>query len=251
MYRLSVGSIFKNESLNMKEWLDHYLKRGVDHFYLINDHSTDDFMSVVKPYLEKSQITLFDAEWPRYVGRQRDMYNHFILPRLKETEWLLICDLDEFVWTPTGPSLYAMLQQCVHLGQIQINHRIFGSNGHVVHPSSVVQSFTKRARDGDMGVNYKYFVNSRFEFSSLNVHHATFKNPDDNNPQHFLILDYCYFITNHYCCQSRFFWDTIKCTRGDGDAYLERTPTDFDHWDKNDVEDLGLVEQEKYFSISI
>ena len=40
-YYLSIGVLFKNESLILKEWLDHHIFHGVDHFYLINDNSND------------------------------------------------------------------------------------------------------------------------------------------------------------------------------------------------------------------
>ena len=52
-----------------------------------------------------------------------------------------------------------------------------------------------------------------------------------------------YFCFNHYNCQSREFWDNIKCKRGDSDNYLVRTPEMFDTVDINEVEDLGLYNQ--------
>ena len=38
-YYLSIGAIFKNESDSILEWLEHYIIRAVDHFYLIDDES--------------------------------------------------------------------------------------------------------------------------------------------------------------------------------------------------------------------
>jgi hypothetical protein len=35
----------------------------------------------------------------------------------------------------------------------------------------------------------------------------------------------------------------VKCTRGDSDNYLTRTPADFIHYDKNVVDDLELYHQ--------
>jgi hypothetical protein len=46
-YHLSVAAIFKNESKILKEWIEHYFLHGVEHIYLINDHSTDDFLAVL------------------------------------------------------------------------------------------------------------------------------------------------------------------------------------------------------------
>ena len=59
---LSVAAIFKNESLNLKEWIEHYLLHGVDHIYLINDNSSDEYEQILKPYIEKHIITLFKSD---------------------------------------------------------------------------------------------------------------------------------------------------------------------------------------------
>ena len=37
MYNLSILAMFKNESWIIKEWIEHYLLEGVDHFYLIDN----------------------------------------------------------------------------------------------------------------------------------------------------------------------------------------------------------------------
>ena len=48
-YYFSIGAVFKNEAHALDEWIQHYLMRGVDHIYLINDFSTDAF----KPIIDK------------------------------------------------------------------------------------------------------------------------------------------------------------------------------------------------------
>lgn len=246
MYKLSVGALFKNESHSIKEWVEHYLSRGVEHFYLIDDSSTDNYLSEIQEYIDKGIISLFIAQWQRYITRQRDMYNYYILPRINETEWLLIVDMDEYMWTPNSLLLTTVLDQAKHIAQIQVEHTIYGSNGHIKQPKKIVESFTKRSsiHPTQTPGNRKYFVNSLFEFSSLNVHHASFIKEEDEKKR-FLLLDKSYFILNHYNCQSKEFWLNVKCTRGDGDHYRVRTEEDFNHIDLNEVEDTGLLEQNK------
>ena len=78
---LSVASIFKNESWGMKEWLDHYKFHGVDHVYLVNDFSTDNYLPILQPYVEEGFVTLYQNDNPeRYTGRQIDMNNKFFKP---------------------------------------------------------------------------------------------------------------------------------------------------------------------------
>ena len=251
MYKLSVGALFKNESHSMKEWLEHYLFHGVEHFYLINDGSTDHTVEVLKPYIENGKVTLFNATWEYYLGRQRDMYNHYLLPILKESEWLIVVDLDEYLWSPTYIDLKNIFDNCKHIGQIQVGHTLFGSNGHEEQPRFLLNGFTKRsaAQPYEEYGNFKYIVNSGFQFSSLNVHHATFVNKEDETNK-FIILGPEHLILNHYSCQSKEFWRTVKCTRGDSDNYLHTNRNEtFNRYDKNDVDDFRLWEQNKNIRI--
>ena len=247
MYNLSVGAVFKNESDSMKEWIDHYLFHGVDHFYLINDKSDDNFIEILQPYIDKNIVSLFNADWTYYLGRQRDMYNTFILPKLKESKWVLIEDLDEYMWSPERINLNTVLNGCSELGQIQVNHTLFGSNMHINQPESIVKHFNRRSVncpcENEIG-NRKYFINTSFEFTGLNIHHATFANSEDEMNK-FIILGPEWFIMNHYCCQSREFWEKVKCTRGDSDHYIDRNErrSDFNKYDLNDVEDNRLYLQ--------
>lgn len=250
MYNLAIGAIFKNESHCIKEWIDHHLYHGASHFYLVNDESTDLSCEILQSYIDAGIVTLYNATMPRFLGRQRAMYNDYILPHFqrKEMKWLAMIDLDEFIWSPQNIDLNRVLEQCGSLSQIQFSQYVFASNGHIKQPPSLVQGFTKRW--AEIVKNYKYFVNSDYEFTSLNIHHATFLNNADKDGK-FLILDDSYFVLNHYVIQSREFWENVKCLRGDGDHYRIRTKEEFDHLDRNEVEDLRLLEQNEKAPLSL
>jgi glycosyltransferase involved in cell wall biosynthesis len=79
-FYFSVGAIFKNEALILKEWIEHYLYHGAEHFYLINDNSDDNSLEVIQEYIDKNLITLFNVNEEYYLGRQRNLYNRHILP---------------------------------------------------------------------------------------------------------------------------------------------------------------------------
>ena len=59
-YRVSLCLIFKNEAPFLKEWLDYHLTVGVEHFYLYNNSSDDDFKRVLEPYIKKGTVALID-----------------------------------------------------------------------------------------------------------------------------------------------------------------------------------------------
>jgi hypothetical protein len=241
-YYFSVGAILKNESNSINEWIKHYLHHGVEHFYLINDNSDDNFLDSIKEYIDSDLITLFNVNEPYYLGRQRNLYNRYILPHIKETKWLLMVDLDEYVWSKMDINMTNVLKNLEGFAQLQIQEHLFGSNSHIKQPNSIVKSFTKRGVDALMKL--KYFVNSSYEFSSLNIHHADFLNKEYiTDSKKFLIINTEYFINNHYCCQSKEFWENVKCTRGDSDSYKIRKNVDFDYFDVNEVEDFDLYNQ--------
>ncbi len=249
-YEFTVAAMFKNEEHALAEWIEHYLYHGAQHIFLIDDDSDDNSVGIIQKYIREKDgfITLFHAnKWPMHLGRQRDIYNHFILPLINEkiSKWMLICDLDEFMWSRLYVDLKDALRTCSRLSQIQVNHTFFGSSGHIQQPSSVVKHFT--FRENTPSILLKYFVNSDYKFSSLNIHNATYVNGDDS-VNTFIKLDNEneYFVLNHYKLQSFYFWKNVKCTRGDSDNYLKRTVEDFFYFDKNEVQDLGLWEQNKH-----
>ena len=92
-YYLSLLAIFKNESHILDEWITHHIKEGVDHIYLINNDSSDNYQDTIEKW--KHFVTLYN--FPER-GKQVEHYNK-ILPEIKKTtKWLLVCDLDEFVF---------------------------------------------------------------------------------------------------------------------------------------------------------
>ena len=249
-HELAVGAMFKNESDSILEWIAHYVHHGVQHFYLINDSSTDNTVELIQPHIDNGLITLYNSQCPYFLGRQRAQYNQYILPHVhaRDTKWLMIVDMDEYVWSQRDLDLKKVLWECRHLAQVQFNHTLFGSNGHATQPAGgLVQNFTRRSKERptEFARNLKYAVNTDFAFVSLNIHHATAADEAHMEEQFFLRLGEPYFLMNHYSVQSLDFWNRVKCTRGDGDHYLERSMAHFAIYDVNEVEDLELWEQNR------
>lgn len=245
-YKLSIGTIFKNESHGIIEWIEFYLASGVDHFFMINDSSTDNSVELIQSYIEQGLVSLYHSDWDRHFGRQGEMLSHFIFPERHRTEWLLIVDLDEFLWSKRSINLKDVFAECNNIAQVQFHHTMFGSNGHIVQPKSVVQGFTKRCTETPTitSWNVKYAINCRFKFDHLGVHYAKFA--EEYGDTACLIIGDPYFILNHYSCQSRELWDKVKCTRGDGDHFRVRTESDFDVIDFNEVEDCQLATRQNH-----
>ena len=173
-YYLSAMSMFKNEAGILKEWLNHHIGHGFEHFYLVNDHSSDDWEEVIQPFMKKVKdipfkgrknhppprtidneqgyITMFPAPWEGVDFRQVAVYNKLLTKIMQKNEsfWVAIIDLDEFMWSPKEVDVRKVLKQHEALSVIGMNWLWFGSNHYIDQPEGgVVQSFTKRA-DYDM-----------------------------------------------------------------------------------------------------
>ena len=269
-YYLSVASVFKNESWNLKEWILHYKHHGVDHIYLVNDGSTDDFEPILEPFIREGFVTLFhNSITERYTGRQTDVNNKYFLPICHETQWIAQIDLDEFLYSPVYVNLKEILKDYENYGTVETNWVWFNSNDHLHHPAAgLVQGFTSRAPYKDRvwmthrsqsatnGAEEpewfnlwapKQIANTKFGVQSFNIHKIFTGGPNINlsfvgRPDDPLLLN------AHYQIQSREFWEKVKMTRGALNNWY--TP-DARGWhtfyslDVGDITDTTLAEQNK------
>ena len=84
-YNVAVCAIFKNEEPYLKEWLEFNHIIGVEHFYLYNNNSEDDYQTVLQPYIDNGLVTLI--QWP-HNQKQMECYMSCIEGYSKETKWL-------------------------------------------------------------------------------------------------------------------------------------------------------------------
>ena len=98
LYDLAVVAIFKNEAPYLKEWLNYHLLAGVEHFYLYNNDSSDNYKEVLAPYVEKNLVTL--TEWSGKL-MMYPAYNDAIDKYRFDCRYMAFIDLDEFVY-PKG-----------------------------------------------------------------------------------------------------------------------------------------------------
>lgn len=159
-YKLSICAIFQDEAKYMKEWIEFHRMLGVEHFYLYNNNSTDNYLEVLKPYIKKNRVTLID--WPSdpskdWTPHQVDAYNHCIETYKNKTCWLAIIDLDEFIVPVKHDSLTALLKNYEGAGGLQIFWQFFGTSWIKSIPSdkTLVESLVLKAPK-DYGGNYNF-----------------------------------------------------------------------------------------------
>ena len=240
-YNLSLVAIFKNEKIIMKEWLNHYINEGVEHFYLIDNGSDDNYLPILKPYIDKGIVELF-IDKKRH--SQPDHYNKYA--KIKETKWLMVCDFDEFIYARNGfkriPDYLESLEKRV--GLILIPWKMFGSNNIIEQPKSVINNFNKRGNynntirlegmHNEYGGLGKYIIRTRCSIK-LGVHEPKFFNnfyykiissdnsfdyenfPGSIKINEDILSNSCLHL-NHYVLQSLEWFKKVKCTRGSANS---------------------------------
>lgn len=264
---LVICAIFKNETWGMREWIEHHKHHGVDHIYLVNDDSDDDYMSILQPYINMGYVTLFQNEIKeRYTGRQIDINNKYFIPLSSQARWIANIDLDEYLYSPKDLDIKNILKNYEDYGVVQVNWTWMSSNGHIKQPAGIVKSFTKRcnynvnvsfdvAGRGMTNVwlgGHKCIANTKFDITSYFIHRITSSgnlqnasvesNPEDPD-----------LLINHYQLQSREYWEKVKMKRGDVNFWFngsDRLFTEFDAMDVGDIDDFRLRDQNETLDLS-
>jgi hypothetical protein len=226
--KLCLVAVFKNESEILDEWITHYIKEGVDNFFLINNNSSDNFKSIIDKYGDIITLITDNTKHKQPILYQKHFYN-----LVKNYEWTIVCDLDEFIYSRNGFNttkeyLSIVKEPC---NQILIPWKMFGSNGFNTlekkEPNSVIKHFTTR-RDyiNTIKIECKSIVRSKY-LIHFDIHNNRFigdtvipdylNTPIKNSPfvdSSEVILKSLNLHLNHYAIRSLDWFTRIKMTRG-------------------------------------
>ncbi len=133
-YDIAICAIFRDEAPYLKEWIEFHKLVGVQHFYLYNNLSTDDYLSILTPYIESNEVEL--TEWPfaadcpiRWYEIQTSAYNNALKKALYKSKWIAALDTDEFLFPMNTDSLVTFLKRYEKYGGLCVNWQMFGSSG--------------------------------------------------------------------------------------------------------------------------
>ena len=129
-YKIAICGIFKNEALFLKEWVEYHEMIGVEHFYLYNNNSDDNYLEILQPYIDRDLVTLI--EWP-YDQAQMKAYKHFYETYRHDTQWVSFLDIDEFFCPRYKENLYEWLKTKDKYPSLLIYWRMFGTSGKLYH----------------------------------------------------------------------------------------------------------------------
>ena len=151
-FNLSICAVFQNEADFLKEWIEYHRIVGVEHFYLYNNESTDEYLKILQPYINEGVVEV--KEWPGVHGQdwtpyQRAAYNDCIQKCKGKSRWLAVIDLDEFIVPVQKKTIQAVLKEfdSKPIGGLVMNWQIFGtSNIYSLDPAKpLIEQLIKKA----------------------------------------------------------------------------------------------------------
>jgi hypothetical protein len=243
MSYLSILAIMKNEAMNLKIWIDHYIWQGVDHFYIIDNNSDDKSIQIIEDLINNGYpITLYKLfEQHKQIEHYRYVYDKEKLQ--EKTKWLIVADLDEFFYC-NNSKISNEIKNYEDYDFITSKWRMFGSNNCIEHPKDIRTSLTKRVLE--LHPNTKYIFQTKNIYSrSLNIHEL-----NDGYTNNIDLSEI--FRLNHYPIQSKDFFEKVKMTRGAADRidnvrdwnYFDRYNLNTDYED-NDLKNMILNKNQK------
>ena len=151
MYDLAIVAIMRNEAAYVKEWIEYHWAAGVDHFYIYDNESPDNFKEVLQPYIDKGIVT-----YEFYPGktRQCEAYMEAIKKYRFFCRYMAFIDADEFIFPQnTDKSIVEVVDEILdqqereHRAGIEINWMMYGSNNleKADYSKGVLERFTRRA----------------------------------------------------------------------------------------------------------
>ena len=229
-YELGLLAIYKNEEMVIDEWIKHYIWQQIDHIYLIDNGSTDNTKTILKPYIQKGLVSYF--YFPEKY-QQIKHYNKVYDDHCKiECKWLIVCDIDEYIYNTIYDKTiktYINSLDYKNIAGILLNWKMFGSNNFIEQPKSIRKSFTLRKKDYDD--NFKLIINTQFT-SKLTIH--------DHYLQYnkILLTNPTEINLNHYAIMSLQYFTEIKMTRGAADSKNSDNIRDLYYFQNYDYKEL-------------
>jgi hypothetical protein len=132
-YELSIATIFKDEGPYLQEWIEYHRMVGVEHFWLYNDASKDNWQDVLQPYISAGIVEVID--WPvptfkHFIECQRNAFRDALKKSIGITKWLALIDIDEFLIPAKEKTVTECLKKnFADAAGVYINWRHFGTGG--------------------------------------------------------------------------------------------------------------------------
>jgi len=223
-YELSACMIFRDEAQYLKEWIEFHRLLGVEHFYLYNNLSKDNYIEVLQSYVSNGIVELI--EWNReshdlneWNEIQIGAYNDGLVRARNKSKWLAILDSDEFLFPTVENKILKILRKYEKwdkFGGLLVNWVGFGTSRVAKIPDDKLLIETLKLCVPTGSDHFKSIILTKRVDHICSPHYAIYKKgyrhftPDGGLPP-FIQIDK--IRINHYWSRDEWFLHNIKIPR--------------------------------------
>jgi hypothetical protein len=245
MYYLSLCCIIKDERY-LEEFILYNRLLGVEHFYIYDNNSAEPIKNRLNSFFYKQICTIID--FPGSIV-QLAAYTHCINTYKNETDWLIVCDGDEYILPLQHQSLRDFLNEYDDMMAVGINWVFYGTSFHEYKQDGLLID-KYRYRNNNQDQHIKTICKPRFTISFNEPHSVNVIDPSKYVDPYKRVIagpfNHNYTIDkiriNHYCGRS-IEENIIKYHRGYPDGNQTSQPPDNINAINNDMIDNLIVEK--------
>ena len=169
---LSIVAIAKNEATYIAEWIEFHKLVGVEKFYIYDNESDDNLCEVLASYIQSGVV---DYHFCPGKVMQEWAYNDILETACKETYWLAMIDLDEFIVPIEKATVPMILKDFESFGGLGVHWLIYGSAGKDKMEDGLVLERFKDHSEVCFSINiqFKSIVNPRW-VSKIGIHNCVY-----------------------------------------------------------------------------
>ena len=168
-YFLGILTYFKNERSSIYEWILHYKKWGVDHIWMIDNGSEDNYN--IDEFINEGFVTVYKE--PQL--EQQNAYNKYIPIIKKDVKWVCNCDLDEFLYSKENNNIKNIIKNKIkdNIDLISIQMTIYFPTTFETPPSIIEKGIKRKCYDSNTCPKCLYNLD---KLNKVGIHGTSSKN---------------------------------------------------------------------------
>lgn len=180
---VALVAMFQNEADYLYEWVLYHSLLGVDHFYLYNNNSTDNYQETLAYFINSGIVEIKD--WPSpadhdWTPYQKQAYNDCLEKIRGKVKWLVVIDTDEFIVLHNSLNLKTFLkpyEKKKEFGGVVLNWQMFGTSGYYQIPEDkfMIECLTWKAPSTYASCQNQKSIVKVDSCASYEIHYANYK----------------------------------------------------------------------------
>lgn len=161
--KVALCAIGRLENRYAREFVEHYLKLGVDHIFIYdNNHFNEEFFQdVLQDYIDQGIVEIIDFRG--VIKAQNKAYNDCYLKHGGEYDWICFFDFDEFLCLEKHKNIKDFLQSIKYFECVLINWKCMTDNNLITYDDRpLMERFTEEC-PRDIKVQYAFDENKHIK----------------------------------------------------------------------------------------